>query len=288
MLYELFILIKNKKQIMINQITKYFSDQSLSIYSGNYLSRNKHIRLQAQTINSVNKVLTTFFKKFYVLISTPSYSIQENSIKITIFYYQAPSLGKKTRTNRKTTDIRSKYWNKFFSNFKGLISNNNNLILNKNSKNARLKFLAVLLSKMLQSNVQLEVVRLKYVYHDSNILAQFLGINSHKSTYGQFKNILRRKVTIQESDSNSTVNNGANTINPITFLTGFKIKISGRLNRQRVVPKKTVKSTYKGAISANINNVVDQSTFTGKNKKGAYSIRVWLSHGTSPIIKQRN
>lgn len=31
---------------------------------------------------------------------------------------------------------------------------------------------------------------------------------------------------------------------------------------------------YKGAISANKNNLVEQATFTGKNKKGAYSIRV--------------
>jgi S-ribosylhomocysteine lyase LuxS involved in autoinducer biosynthesis len=63
-------------------------------------------------------------------------------------------------------------------------------------------------------------------------------------------------------------------ISPVTKLTGFKIKISGRLARQRVIPKKTVKTTYKGAISPNKYNLVDQATFTGKNKKGAYSIRV--------------
>jgi hypothetical protein len=63
-------------------------------------------------------------------------------------------------------------------------------------------------------------------------------------------------------------------LSPVTKLTGFKIKISGRLARQRVVPKKTVKTTYKGAITPNKYNLVDQATFTGKNKKGAYSIRV--------------
>lgn len=210
---------------MINQITKYFA--GLQIFNGQYTSKNNHI--PSQTINSVNKVLRTFFKKFYILISKPVYSITNNTVKITIFYY----------TTREDA--------------------------------VRLKFLAVLLSKMLKSNVQLELVRLRYVYHDSDILAQFLGLNSHKSTYGQFKNILRRKITIQDANNNMA--------SPITFVTGFKIKISGRLNRQRVVPKKTVKSTYKGAISANINNVVDQASFTGKNKKGAYTIRVWLSHG---------
>jgi len=65
-----------------------------------------------------------------------------------------------------------------------------------------------------------------------------------------------------------------NDFAPVTQLTGFKIRISGRLARQRVVPKKTVKTTYKGAISPNKHNLVEEATFTGKNKKGAYSIRV--------------
>jgi hypothetical protein len=54
-------------------------------------------------------------------------------------------------------------------------------------RRSQLTFLVVLLSKILQTNVQIEIVRLKYVYHDSNIFAQFLGINSHKTTYGRFK-----------------------------------------------------------------------------------------------------
>lgn len=244
-----------------NQITKHFNDQKLQILNGNYVSRNNNIKLQYQTTTAVDKILTTFFKKFSILISKPIYSIQANTIRITIFYYQPEKVV--TPTN-----LRNKYWTKFFQNIKGSSTINPEV-------SPRITFLAILLSKMLQNNVQLELVRLKYVYHDSNILAQFLGLNSHKSTYGQFKNILRRKVSIHEE---ALTNN--ETITPITYLTGFKIKISGRLNRQRVVPKKTVKSTYKGAISANINNVVDQSTFTGKNKKGAYSIRVWISHGT--------
>ena len=62
-------------------------------------------------------------------------------------------------------------------------------------------------------------------------------------------------------------------------LTGIKVRIAGRLARQRVVPKRTVKTTYKGAISKSNNNLVDSATYTSKNKKGAFSIRVWLSHG---------
>ena len=60
----------------------------------------------------------------------------------------------------------------------------------KTFSRARLTFLVLLLSKLLQTNVQIELVRIKYVYNDSNILAQFLGINSHRVTYGRIKNLL--------------------------------------------------------------------------------------------------
>jgi len=80
--------------------------------------------------------------------------------------------------------------------------------------------------------------------------------------------------------SSSESNDYINSNNDIrTYLTGIKFRISGRLAKQRVVPKRTVKTAYKGGISENQYNIVESSTFTHKNKKGAFSIRIWLSHG---------
>lgn len=258
---------------MINNITKHFT-------------RNSAITSSKHRIESINSILTTFFKKFFILISIPVYTITPNGIKISILYFlpkapikgQKPFLGSKRASKRITKSRISlkmsqlAYWNQFMGKFTPLN-------IEKRFSRSRITFLVLLLSKMFQTNVQLELVRLKYVYHDSNILAQFLGINSHKSTYGKFKNLLWRRVTINNDLSNTPIDS------PVTQLTGFKIKISGRLAKQRVVPKKTVKSTYKGAISPNKNNLVQEATFTGKNKKGAYSIRVWTSHGTTSIKK---
>lgn len=251
---------------MINNITKHFT-------------RNSAITSSKHRIESINSILTTFFKKFFILISKPVYTITPNGIKISILYFlpQTPKKGKKTFLRRKKTKaslkLRSRaYWNQFMSK----LTQTTTVKKEKRFRRSRVTFLVLLLSKILQTNVQLELVRLKYVYHDSNILAQFLGINSHKNTYGKFKNLLWRRVSTSSNLSNTTVDS------PVTQLTGFRIKISGRLARQRVVPKKTVKSTYKGAISPNKNNLVNEATFTGKNKKGAYSIRVWTSHGTTP------
>lgn len=294
---------------MINNITKYFSSPLTS--SKGPLFKITNVKVQYQKIASVNKILATFFKKFYILISKPIYTITPNGIKISILYFLPSLPSKKKNKNSKSKNrrqiearnsqlkIETAYWEKLAQNLTKV--NTNILDSNKSNTNfsSRLTFLVLLLSKLLKTNVQLELVRLKYVYHDSNILAQFLGINSHKSTYGQFKNLLWRRVSTNSKLINSkaqvslldsttgledttTPLSYLNDTRPVTQLTGFKIKISGRLAKQRVVPKKTVKTMYKGAISANKNNLVEQATFTGKNKKGAYSIRVWTSHGTTP------
>ena len=300
---------------MINNITKYFSRTTTHNIINNKgpLTAINNVKLQHHKINIINRILVNFFKKFYILISKPVFTITPNGIKISILYY-LPKLKNLSKvrssqriiSNTKRTSLKTRlqkaYWNKFTTN---LIQANSNSINTQDSQSSnakpeqrgfsrsRLTFLVVLLSKILKTNVQLEIVRLKYVYHDSNILAQFLGINSHKSTYGQLKNLLWKRVTTQTNSIKTELldrqtNNQhllqIDDMSPVTKLTGFKIKISGRLARQRVVPKKTVKTTYKGAISPNKYNLVDQATFTGKNKKGAYSIRVWTSHGTTPNL----
>lgn len=254
-----------------------------------------------------------------------------------------------------------------------------------------LNSLIELLSDILGTEVELEIVQLKYPYHDSNIFAQYLGLKARKLTYGKIKNKLIKRIPVALSNSNSKTNNKnfvwkggkkmsilsafkfgvgqglgglglshvreaskggvlknkakllglvgspsskkklnnlgisilklsksnlvsisngkvflpeherkvgkKGTINLINLnlqkslrkarlkklivsrLTGIKVRIAGRLARQRVVPKRTVKTTYKGAISRSNNNFVDSATYTDKNKKGAFSIRVWLSHG---------
>lgn len=292
---------------MINNITKYFSSPLTS--SKGPLFNITNVKVQYHKIASVNRILSTFFKKFYILISKPIYTITPNGIKISILYFLPSSPSKKINSkskNRRQIEapnsqlkIETAYWEKLAQNLTKVNTN----ILDSNKANtsfsSRLTFLVLLLSKLLRTNVQLELVRLKYVYHDSNILAQFLGINSHKNTYGKFKNLLWRRVSTNSKLINSKAQislldstkgledttsplSSLNDTSPVTQLTGFKIKISGRLAKQRVVPKKTVKTMYKGAISANKNNLVEQATFTGKNKKGAYSIRVWTSHGTTP------
>ena len=276
----------------IHQITKYFTNQKLELHGLNYLTNSN--RLTSQSIESVNKVLTAFFKAHFILISSPVYTILNDTTTITLCYYKSnnkPVTNKyyklqsqKRKLNKRATRImlQKMYITKFFENLNAI--KNNQQITKQPAYNkltaSKLRFLVLIISKMLNTNVKLEIVRLKYVYHDSTILAQFLGLNSHLTTYGRLKKILKNQVSIQDGPMKRNERSNLYKLIPNTYLTGFKIRISGRLHKQRVVPKQTVKSTYKGYISPSNTNVVEQSTYTGKNKKGAFSIRVYISHGT--------
>lgn len=278
---------------MINNITKYFALNAQK--SRGPIKILGNIKIQYQQINNINKILTAFFKKFYILISKPVYSNTVNGIKISILYFMPKAKKRfikkfnfkliRRRNRRKSRNslislrksiIEKLYWRKLIKSTVAVEAKRVKFT------RARVTFLVLLLSKLLRCNVELELVRIKYIYHDSHILAQFLGINSRKHTYGKFKKLLWKKATIhpQGEEMDRSVELFNTDFSPVTVLRGFRIKISGRLARQRVVPKKTVKTTYKGAISPTKNSILEEATYTGKNKKGAYSIRVWTSHGT--------
>ena len=61
-------------------------------------------------------------------------------------------------------------------------------------------------------------------------------------------------------------------------LAGIKIKISGRLMTQRVIPRLTTRVIQKGAITRGKINYINSSRVNLKNKRGAHSITVTMSH----------
>jgi hypothetical protein len=56
---------------------------------------------------------------------------------------------------------------------------------------------------------------------------------------------------------------------------GLSIKIGGRLSKERIQPKRTVKSLNIGALKKN--GAIDSYKFTSKNKRGAFTVSVRLS-----------
>ena len=74
---------------MINNITKYFSRTTTHNIINNKgpLTAINNVKLQHLKINIINRILVNFFKKFYILISKPNFTITPNGIKISILYY---------------------------------------------------------------------------------------------------------------------------------------------------------------------------------------------------------
>ena len=67
--------------------------------------------------------------------------------------------------------------------------------------------------------------------------------------------------------------------NPVTpaKTSGIRIRLAGRLKTERFKPKKTVQTVQIGSLSKNLVNYVNTSSFTAKNKKGTFNIKVWMS-----------
>lgn len=180
-------------------------------------------------------------------------------------------------------------------------------------KQVTFKLLIVLLSEILKTNVELKLVRLNYPYSDSHILAQLINIHGKTQSFNRIKKYLFQNSTINtEQRTKSGISNNSSNVDPSTTIngiikqinqgqtvqaiktvkrevptnvTGIRIRVSGRLAKQRVVPKRTVRNAYKGGITNTRLDIIESSQITGKNKRGAYCIKVWVSHGIKNEIK---
>ena len=69
-----------------------------------------------------------------------------------------------------------------------------------------------------------------------------------------------------------------NPVGHISYLSGMNIKLAGRLMTQSMRPRFTVQSFQEGSLARVKVHLIEKSRFTGKNKRGAFSFTVTLSH----------
>jgi hypothetical protein len=123
------------------------------------------------------------------------------------------------------------------------------------------------------------------IYKENHLLAkkQNYIINDKKLIYGKINSkeiMLLDKAHLNLAQINDFNKNilSINT-NPFTLAkpVGLSIKVAGRLAKERIVPKKTTKLILNGSIKSNKGKIVDSYKFTGKNKRGSYTISVKLA-----------
>ncbi len=201
---------------------------------------NQNIQNSSVGINkNVFTLLESTFLSMSSLISKPIIIITPNKVVIQLFYYL----------------------NKLYS--------NNNLLNN----NYKLELLCLNLSKIYKKPVELELDRLHYPYYDSNILSNMIGLIS---------NIVKLRFIIKKLFKIAKIKKTNNFINKYSiipsYLSGFKIRVAGRLLTQRVIPRLTVKTIQRGTLARGKAQFVNSARFTNKNKRGSFSITVTMGH----------
>ncbi len=95
-----------------------------------------------------------------------------------------------------------------------------------------------------------------------------------------YQNSNKLKLLIPSSILYDNMNNYKEIItNPVApaKTTGIRIRLAGRLKTERFKPKKTVQTVQIGSLSKNLVNFVNTASFTTKNKKGTFNIKIWMS-----------
>ena len=204
----------------------------------NFNSNKKQFKL--------NSILENSFYSIKSLIGTPVYEITPNKIIINLFYYL-----KKRRNNFK----------------------------NLNSRIKQLQHLLVNLSNKINKPIELDLVRLHHPTLDSQISANAIGIIANKlrkpfrviaSKFFRFSRI--KNPTLIKNIFNKT------NSNKLSFITGIRLKLGGRLITQKVIPRRSSKTIQKGNLNRCNTDIVTTSRFTAKSKRGAFSITVSMGH----------
>ena len=182
--------------------------------------------------------------------------------------------------------------------------------------NDKLLYLSDYLTKLFNSNIEIELVRLYKPYQDSNILVQQLNSDSYNKKFIRIISRLFKTINIYNNKSwkstyqsrvkpsyaemdqedlsqdknlqilgwrspNISAGGGLCPTNNISFpsrISGLNIKLAGRTVKEKVIPRLTVKRAQRGTLNRLNAKLIEKSMFTDKTRKGAFNFTVRLSH----------
>lgn len=232
--------------IILSNYLKSFSKFNVEIAKSQNINF-KFNNVKNKFLKNISSILENSFMTMSSLISRPIYNITPHKVVIRLLFFLV---------NKNNSKIKK---SKFLS---------------VNSKN--LEILCANLSKILKKPVELDLVKLHYPFYDSNILANLLG-RICDINYKPYIFILD-KIFNKANIKNPTIRIPETNSNIPTFLTGLKIRLAGRLLKQKIVPRHTVKTTQHGSLTRSSADIVTNSRFTSKNKRGTFSFTVTMGH----------
>ena len=64
----------------------------------------------------------------------------------------------------------------------------------------------------------------------------------------------------------------------IAFFTGINIRLAGRLSRQSIIPRKTVKIIQRGSLARRYSDFLTISKYTAKKRRGIFCYTITIGH----------
>jgi hypothetical protein len=151
-----------------------------------------------------------------------------------------------------------------------------------------LKKIAISNASLIQFNKQNKILNNNDLVYNSN-LHNIISVPFFKNLKIKEQGVKLKLInTISNSKKNITLNQLYDQTkkvdilhtNPLTLgkLVGLKIRIAGRLQKEPIKPKQTIKSITVGSLSKDRSNSSSLSSFTSKNKKGTFRVSVKMAH----------
>ena len=143
--------------------------------------------------------------------------------------------------------------------------------------------LIINLSKIMNTSVVLDLVELQSYQLEGNILANSIGIITDKlgKNFRRTVNKIFKNTIIINPDKMKYIQNKMSIKSgnkAIAFFTGINIRLAGRLSKQSIVPRKTVKTIQKGSLARRHTDFLTISKYTAKNRRGIFCYTITIGH----------
>ena len=260
------ILIENSKEnqrnlFVLQTIAKSFLDSyfnSVPMENNTYPNKMKEHKNARKELEGLE-----IFGNSKILISNPVFHHSTNEVQITLFYYYNDE-------NPQVQDFVQHHY----------------------LKESKLLEVSKSLSSILfKKKVNLNLIRLRYPYMNSRILAQYLCGKTDKNKFSQLCDALVSKSSVKVGLFGTVGEEGEKYILP-SYIDSIRLELSGRIGSERVVPRMT-KQVYRmdspntnSGISLQMSNVsadslknkvVDYGHYTAKNHLGSFTLKVWIT-----------
>lgn len=229
------------KNILTQNLAKYFLPGGNVQVTGHSFNKGAESANMLNATRSATKLIAHFFSPINALASKPVFTVTTNSVIIHVFYY-IPVKGQAI---------------------------NNNTVNN----------LGETLSTLFGQPVELRLVKLHYPYLNSYILAQYIALNTQEYTLVQIVRRIFGSMSPVKGTSDTLAALSSDMSSPASLgaVVGIKVRVSGRLVTERSRPRQTVQTAQIGSFAKGNMSLVDSASFTSKNKKGAFTVKVWIS-----------